>query len=117
MASALLVEIGGVSDWAAFEGRLVRQLPDDRKDGLDGILVVLVLALELIEFAGERGVGDEQSSQLHEGAYDVGAHLNRTEAAEDRGGHDGAMVGEGVGRKSRIAMLLMTGLTFRTSPG
>lgn len=70
---------------------------------------MLVLALELIELAGERGVGDEQLPQSHESTYDVEAHLNRTGAADDGGGHDGTVLGEGVGRKARIAMLLVTG--------
>jgi hypothetical protein len=107
--SVLLVEIGGKSDGSALRRRWVHQLADSRKDGLDGIVVVLVFALELIELAGERGVGGEQFPQPHEGAYDVEAHLDRAGAAEDRGGHDGAMLGEGVRWKARIAMLLVTG--------
>jgi hypothetical protein len=45
-------------------------------------------------------------TQPHEGAHEV--HLDRAGAAEDRSGHDGAVLSERVGRESRIAMLLVT---------
>jgi hypothetical protein len=47
--------------------------------------VVLVFALELIELAGERGIGGEQAA---EGAHDVDCDGLR--AIQDIGGLDGA---------------------------
>jgi hypothetical protein len=62
LASALLAEVGGKADGAALGFRRVHQLADGREDGLDGVVVVLVFALELIELTGEGGVGGEQAA-------------------------------------------------------
>ena len=72
VASALLAEIGGESDRAALGSRRVHQLADGREDGLDGIVVVLVLALELIELASKGGIGGEQFPQPQTGTQTSG---------------------------------------------
>jgi hypothetical protein len=61
----------------------------------------------------QRGVRGEQFAQMHESTYDVDAHLDGARAVQDGGGHDGAVFGEHVGRKSRIAVLLGTGRNLR----
>src|SRR5205814_6043066 len=108
----VLLEIGGEADAAALRPR-VHELADRGQDGGDGLIVVLVLALELIELAREPAVGGEEFAQLHEGAHDIDAHLDGPGAVEDGGGHDGAVLGEGEGRQSRIAVLLGTGRKMR----
>jgi hypothetical protein len=51
MASLLYIEIRGKSDRPALGRRRAHQPADRREDGLDGIITVLILALELIELS------------------------------------------------------------------
>jgi hypothetical protein len=69
----LLVEVGGETDAAALGRRRVREFSDGGEDGGDGLVVVLVLALKLIELAGESGVGGQKFAQAHESTHDVEA--------------------------------------------
>jgi hypothetical protein len=66
--------------------------------------VVLVLSLEFIELASERGVRGQEFSQSHEGTDYKDAHLDGAGAAQDGGGHDGTVLGQGVGRESWVAV-------------
>src|SRR5665213_4448314 len=121
--SGLLGEIDREANAAVLRRRRVRELADRGEYGSDGLVVVLILVLDLIELAGERGVGGEQFAQPHEGAQDVEAHFDGAGTVEDGGGHDGAVFGEAVGRESRIAVPLGTGRIlrpvqrFRLAPG
>ena len=87
----------------------MRELADGREDGGDGFVVVLVLALQLIELAGQGGVGDQELAQADERADHKDAHLDGSGTVEDGGGHDGAVLGEGEWRKSGVTVLLGTG--------
>ena len=60
--------------------------------------LLLDACLELIETAGELLVRDQELPQLHEGAHDIDAHLDGAGAVEHGGGHDGAVLGESVGK-------------------
>jgi hypothetical protein len=56
--------------------------------------VVLVLSLELIELAGQNGVGGEQFPQSDERAHDIDTHRNGARGVDDVGGLDRAVLGE-----------------------
>ncbi len=93
----LLVDVGSESDAAALRCRRVHEFPDGREDGGDRLVMVLELAFEFVELAGESGVRGEQVPQLHEGAHDVDAHGDGARGIKDVGGLDRAMLGEGIG--------------------
>jgi hypothetical protein len=100
----VLLEFGVLTAMVALP---VHELSDGREDGGDGFIVSGELfvepCFELREAAGQFLVGAEQLAQLHEGAHHVDAHLDGARAVEDRGGHDRAVLGEGV--RQVLAML------------
>src|SRR2546429_9320983 len=62
----------------------------------DGLVVGLQLAFELIEFLREILVRGEDLPQLYERAHDIDAHRHSARRAQNVGGLDGAVLGEGV---------------------
>ena len=81
--------------------RRVHELTDGREHGGDRLVMrgelFLDACLELIEAASEILVRSEEFAELHERAHNVDAHLDGAWTAEDVGGLDGAVLGEGVG--------------------
>src|SRR5277367_3145669 len=71
--------------------------------GRDGLIVrgelFLDAGFELIEAFGEFLVRAQELAQLYEGANDVDAHLDSPWAIEDSGSHDGAVLGERIGKE------------------
>ena len=65
--------------------------------------------VDLGEAFEDGAVGGEFLANLHEGADDVEAHLDRLGAAENIGCLQRAVLGEDMGQVARIAMLLGTG--------
>lgn len=98
MRLCLLVEVGGKPNRPPLGSRRVEELTDRGEHGGDGLVMrgelLLDARLELIEALGELLVGGEQLAQLHEGAHDVDAYLNRAIAVEDVGGLDRTVLGE-----------------------
>ncbi len=52
----LLVDVGGEADAAALRSRRVHQFADGRENGGDCLVMVLKLAFEFVELAGQGGV-------------------------------------------------------------
>jgi len=52
----LLVDVGGEADAAALRSRRVHQFADGRENGGDRLVMVLKLAFEFVELAGQGGV-------------------------------------------------------------
>jgi len=52
---------------------------------------------ELRELPGQLLMGGKELAELHEGADHVNANLDGSRTVQDIGGHDGAVLGEGVG--------------------
>ena len=108
----LLLKVGGEADAAALGRRRVHQLADGGEDGGDRLIVggepLLEPCFELIEASRQLPVRGEHLTQPHEGAHHVDAHLDGARAVEDRGGHDGSVLGEGV--RQVLAVLPPAGL-------
>src|SRR6185312_17400520 len=107
---AFLAEVGGKSDRAALGYRRVHELTYRREDGDDRLVMSDELLFEtrfkLIEAAGEL-LARGPELPLHEPAHPIDAHLDGSGAVEDSGGHDGAVLGEGV--RQVFAMLSPAG--------
>ena len=99
----------------------MHELADRREHGGDGLIVrgelLLDACFECIVAPGQFLVGADPLAQLHECPHDVEAHLDGAGAVEDGGGHDGAVLGEGERRKTRVAVLLGTGRKMRPVQG
>lgn len=99
----------------------MHELADGEEDRSDGFIVAGKLfvepSFELCEAASQFPVRSEHLTQLDEGAHYIDTHFDGARAAQDRGGHDSAVLGEGVGRKARIAMLPGTGRILRPVQG
>jgi hypothetical protein len=73
----------------------------DGVDNGDDLLVMFrELPFELDQLLGEFFVGREEPPKPHEGSHDENAHLDGARSIEHGGGHDGAVLGEGVGQVS-----------------
>src|SRR3989338_7394435 len=74
------------------------ELSDGFKDYLE---LLVVLALQIGEFAGQPCVRSQQLPESHEGPYDFNVDLDGTRTPQDAGEHRHALLGEGVGRRAR----------------
>jgi len=73
---------------------LVHHLTDRLDDRKNLAIVVLELSFQFIEFVGELLMGRQDLAQFYKRANDEEAGIDGLRAVEDRGGHDGAVLGE-----------------------
>jgi hypothetical protein len=66
------------------------------------------LLLELIEATGEVLVRGKQLAQAHESAHNIDGYFSSSRTVQDRGGHDGAVLGEN--KRQVLAVLAAPGL-------
>ena len=91
------------------DGRFLRffgvfhELANRIEDREDLVVVILEFVFELVDFGGELVVGGEELAKLDEGADDEEAGFDGLGAVKDGGGHDGAVLGEGIGEGTRAA--------------
>ena len=85
-------------------GRGVEERQQLFNDVAQDEVVFKQLPVDLGEPLEDDLVGHEFVAQADEGADDIDAHLDRTGAAQDRGGHDGAVFGEGPREFASAAM-------------
>ena len=69
--------------------------------------------LDLLDFAGQVFVGGQDFAQLYKGADDENVHLHSTRTIKHGREHGHAVLGKGIGKKARVAMLLGTGRNLR----
>jgi len=62
--------------------------------------------LQLRQLARHRSAVGEHRPHLYEGPHGKDAHLHGLRTVQDVGGHDGPVLGEGVGQDARIAVFL-----------
>jgi len=76
-------------------------------DGVDQVLnggvVSFEAAVQLVDFGGKLAVFDKHLAHAHEGSNHEDAHFDSPLRIEDGCGHDGAVLGEGVGRVAAAA--------------
>ena len=108
--AALLLLWGDEADGPALGLGWGHELADRVEDDLE---LAIVFGFQRIESAGEVFVGGKGLAKLHEGAHHVQAHLDRAGGVEDGSSHERAVLGEGVGRKARVAVALGTGRKLR----
>ena len=64
---------------------------------LNSAVMVLKAVLKFDQFGHNLLIGGERFAHADEGAYHEDAHLDRTFGIENGGGHDCAVLGEGIG--------------------
>jgi len=76
-------------------------------DGLeDGAETGVILVFERGDLAGEALNGQRHAAELHEGLHQRDTGMNRLGTVQDVGGHQGAMLGKGVGQITTPATAL-----------
>ena len=86
--------------------------PDDAQ----GVVVLEELGVHLGEFFQDLGLSGQKFALLDERPDDMHAHFHRLRAVEDIRCHERAVLGEGIGKETRVAMALVTGRNLRPVP-
>ena len=97
-------------------GRSSGQETDGSDEGGDLLVMAADATLQFEELGCEDPLASEQLSQADKGADDMHAHVDSGVAIEHVGRLNGAVLGEGVGKKARIAVFLGTGRSLRPVP-
>jgi hypothetical protein len=92
-------------------GRL-HELLDGGNDSADRFVVIAKSPFEFRDLMGQFLVRRQKLSQLDERPHDEDASLNRPRRVKDTGGHNGAVLGEGIWDRPRKANSLQARIAF-----
>lgn len=101
------------SDPAFFGWRGRHELADCFENYVNLFVVCADFALQRRQLSGKLTVGGQQTAHTNKRTHYQNAHFNGWRAVQDVGHHERPMLGEGIGEKTRIAVLLRTGRNLR----